>query len=168
MAPVLRGDHDVTGESEGKVVIVDTVTGEKLLSLGGHDGDATSVLVTADGTRILPGGEDSTVRVWDAETGAAVGEPLRGHDGWALSVAVTVDGTRIMSGSATMAQCGCGTRKAACRVPDPHRAAISARHKLRPVPCDRYCAGNAVASQLLAYRQSVYRVPNPYRSVRTA
>jgi WD40 repeat protein len=38
------------------------------------------------------------VQVWDAETGAAVGEPLRGHDGWLLSVAVTADGTRIVSG----------------------------------------------------------------------
>jgi WD40 repeat protein len=59
----------VAGMSEGKVVIVDTVTGEKLLSLGGHDGDATLVLVTADGTRIMSGweGDDGTVRVWDAE-----------------------------------------------------------------------------------------------------
>jgi WD40 repeat protein len=57
-----------------------------------------SVAVTAGGTQIVSGGLEGTVRVWNAETGAAVGEPLRGHDGWVWSVAVTADGTRIVSG----------------------------------------------------------------------
>ena len=44
--------------------------------------------------------QDGTVRVWDAESGSAVGEPLRGHEGIVLGVAVSADGRIAVSGSA--------------------------------------------------------------------
>jgi WD40 repeat protein len=31
-----------------------------------------------------PDPHDNTIRIWDAETGAAVGEPLVGHNGWCV------------------------------------------------------------------------------------
>jgi WD40 repeat protein len=40
-----------------------------------------------------------TVRVWDAETGKQLGEPLRGHGKWVASVSFSSDGTRVASGS---------------------------------------------------------------------
>ncbi|KAG2756282.1 hypothetical protein P692DRAFT_201700359, partial [Suillus brevipes Sb2] len=40
-----------------------------------------------------------TVRLWDAATGQALGEPLEGHTDEVLSVAFSPDGTRIASGS---------------------------------------------------------------------
>jgi WD40 repeat protein len=40
-----------------------------------------------------------TIRIWDAETGAAVGQPLVGHNGSVTSVACSPDGRRIISGS---------------------------------------------------------------------
>ncbi|KAG2073283.1 hypothetical protein BDR04DRAFT_948155, partial [Suillus decipiens] len=40
-----------------------------------------------------------TVRLWDAGTGEAVGEPLRGHTSLVLSVSFSPDGTRIVTGS---------------------------------------------------------------------
>ncbi|KAG8769671.1 hypothetical protein FRC20_006954, partial [Serendipita sp. 405] len=40
-----------------------------------------------------------TIRMWDAGTGAAVGEPLEGHTHWISSVAYSPDGRRIISGS---------------------------------------------------------------------
>ncbi|KIM28375.1 hypothetical protein M408DRAFT_23765, partial [Serendipita vermifera MAFF 305830] len=40
-----------------------------------------------------------TVRVWDAETGQAVGAPFQGHSDPVTSVAFSPDGKRIVSGS---------------------------------------------------------------------
>ena len=44
--------------------------------------------------------EDLTTRVWDAETGAPVGEPLMGHDDVVTSAAFSSDGKRIVTASA--------------------------------------------------------------------
>jgi WD40 repeat protein len=53
-----------------------------------------------DGTRIASGGLDTTVRLWDAETGKPIGDPLSGHMDAVSSVAFSPDGKRIVSGSA--------------------------------------------------------------------
>ena len=57
-----------------------------------------SAAFTLQGTRVATGGADNTVRIWDAETGESVGEPLQGHEDWVRSVAFSPDGTRIVSG----------------------------------------------------------------------
>ena len=40
-----------------------------------------------------------TIRIWDAEIGAVIGEPLNGHTGVVWSVAYSPDGRHIISGS---------------------------------------------------------------------
>jgi WD40 repeat protein len=47
----------------------------------GMVGSVKSVAYSPDGQYIISGSSDRTIRIWDAETGAAVGEPLKGH-GW--------------------------------------------------------------------------------------
>ncbi len=42
---------------------------------------------------------DMTIRIWDAETGAAVGNPLEGHTDMVESVTYSLDGRHIISGS---------------------------------------------------------------------
>ena len=51
------------------------------------------------GKRIVSGGGDKTVRVWDADTGQPIGPPLTGHTDSVSSVAFSPDGNRIVSGS---------------------------------------------------------------------
>ena len=58
-----------------------------------------SVALSPDGTRIVSGGEDGVIRVWDAATGQPVGSSLTGQSGAVLSVAFSPDGHRIFSGS---------------------------------------------------------------------
>jgi len=55
-------------------------------------------VITSDGTRIISGSRDQTVRVWDAETGSNL-LTLCGHSGDVKSVTVSHNETQIISGS---------------------------------------------------------------------
>ncbi|CAG7855249.1 SubName: Full=Related to WD40-repeat protein (Notchless protein) {ECO:0000313/EMBL:CCA71457.1} [Serendipita indica DSM 11827] len=68
-------------------------------TLLGHQGSVTAVSFSPDGTRIVSGSLDRTIRQWDAETGQPLGEPLQGHEYSVNAVAFSPDGTRIVSGS---------------------------------------------------------------------
>ncbi|KAF5373835.1 hypothetical protein D9758_000999 [Tetrapyrgos nigripes] len=57
------------------------------------------ISISSDGGRIVSGSDDRTVRIWDAQTGTAIGEPLQGHEDQVRSVAFSPDGARIVSGS---------------------------------------------------------------------
>ncbi|KAF5319337.1 hypothetical protein D9619_008898 [Psilocybe cf. subviscida] len=57
-----------------------------------------SVAFSSDGTHIVSGLLDRSVRVWDASTGAQL-QVLNGHSGTVNSVAFSSDGTHIVSGS---------------------------------------------------------------------
>ena len=59
-----------------------------------------SIAYSPDGQCIVSGSTDKNVRIWDAETGAAVGNPLEGHTDAVWSVAHSPDGRYIISGSA--------------------------------------------------------------------
>jgi len=67
--------------------------------LHGHTGWVSSVAFSPDGTQIVSGSEDSTIRVWDAKTGQLALSPLHGHTSWVSSVTFSPDGTHIVSGS---------------------------------------------------------------------
>ena len=65
----------------------------------GHISFVTSAAFSPNGTRIVSGSHDNTVRVWDADRGVQIGSPLQGHTDLVRSVAFSPDGTRIVSGS---------------------------------------------------------------------
>ena len=72
--------------------------GAPLPPLLGHTSYVNSVAVTPDGSTIISGSSDNTVRVWAASTGEEL-QKLEGHTSYVYSVAVTPDGSKIISGS---------------------------------------------------------------------
>src|SRR5258708_72239 len=68
----------------------------------GHDGPVTCVHYSPNGKYIISGSIDKTIRVWDAEIGAPVGEPLMGHTDSVRSLAYSPDGRHFISGSKDM------------------------------------------------------------------
>jgi WD40 repeat protein len=56
----------------------------------------TSVAFSADGSRLVSGSNDKTLRLWDVLGGKRIGAPLIGHQGLVLSVAIV--GNEIVSG----------------------------------------------------------------------
>jgi tricorn protease-like protein len=57
-----------------------------------------SVAVTPDGSKIVSGSKDNTIKIWDLGTGQCL-RTLTGHTDIVWSVALTPDGTKIVSGS---------------------------------------------------------------------
>jgi WD40 repeat protein len=64
----------------------------------GHTGPVGAVAFSPDGKRVLTGSWDSTARLWDAATGAAVAT-LEGHTDAVNPVAFSPDGKRVLTGS---------------------------------------------------------------------
>jgi hypothetical protein len=63
-----------------------------------HGGPVGGAIYSPDGKRILSWSWDNTLRLWDAATGAAIGEPLR-HEGPVNGAVYSPDGKRILSWS---------------------------------------------------------------------
>src|SRR5258706_240816 len=72
---------------------------EPPLEWAGHARCVRSASYSPNGASVVTGSDDHTIRIWDAESGVAVGEPLKGHAGGVKSVAYSPDGRHIISGS---------------------------------------------------------------------
>jgi WD40 repeat protein len=72
--------------------------GSEVRSLVGHKGAVTSVAYSPDGSCILSGGEDGTVKLWETGTGREL-RTFTGHKARVTSVAFSPDGSMAVSGS---------------------------------------------------------------------
>ncbi len=66
------GKRIVVACDNGLVQVFASDSGEKLLTLKGHDGDVNVANFNSDGTRIITGSDDRTARIWDAATGGEI------------------------------------------------------------------------------------------------
>ena len=71
--------------------------GPGIMPYAGHTGPVRSVAYAPDGATLATGGDDGTVRIWDARTGDQQRQ-LAGHTGPVLSVAYAPDGATLATG----------------------------------------------------------------------
>ncbi|NDD57575.1 MAG: hypothetical protein EBZ44_07715, partial [Verrucomicrobia bacterium] len=69
-----------------------------LMALIGHRSSVYSVSFSPDGTKIVSGSGDKSIRIWDATSGTQIHQ-LDGHSSDVRSVSFSPDGTKIVSGS---------------------------------------------------------------------
>ena len=70
----------VVGTGDGQLRVVDTATGEELVSVPGHSEPARCVALSRDGSQIASGSWDRSWKLWDATTGEKIFS-VQGHDG---------------------------------------------------------------------------------------
>ena len=101
----------VSGSSDKTIRIWNMETGQQVgKPLIGHTAVVYSVAISpykvdengggSAARYIVSGSGDSTIRIWNMETGQQVGEPLTGHTAYVFSVAISPDGRYLVSGSA--------------------------------------------------------------------
>jgi len=73
--------------------------GDSLIrTMKGHSSSVNAVVVTPDGQRVISGSDDTTIKVWNLETGEHI-RTMEGHNGSVNSLTVTPDGLHVISGS---------------------------------------------------------------------
>ena len=101
--PIDGTDTPNGGGNSGTVVggggtEIDYTNFQCLKTLEGHSNSLNSVAYSPDGTKIISGSGDKTIKIWNANTGQCL-QTLEGHSGSVYSVAYSPDGTKIISGS---------------------------------------------------------------------
>ena len=91
-------DRIATGLESGNIITLDAITGVCTSILSGHAGVVTSLAFSPDGTSLISGSYDTTINLWDIQTGGVV-KTFHGHTDSVLSVSISVDNTTIASGS---------------------------------------------------------------------
>ena len=80
------------------IIFFGALTGSQTAVLSGHTGPVKSLAFSLDGTFLVSGSSDGTVKLWDVQTGRAI-KTLYGHKKAVTSVSISVDNTMIASGS---------------------------------------------------------------------
>jgi len=91
-------DTIAIGSESGYIMILNVITGTKIAVLSGHIGLARCFTFSPDGTMLVSGSNDKTIKLWDMQTGGVV-KTFQGHTDVVYSVSISPNCTTIASGS---------------------------------------------------------------------
>jgi len=80
------------------ITTLDAVTGSGIAVLSGHPDQVLSLTFSIDGTSLVSGSYDKTIKLWDMQTGGVV-RTFQGHTALIHSVSISPNCTTIASGS---------------------------------------------------------------------
>ena len=86
------------GLKSGDIITLDGITGTQTAILSGHADPVRSLAYLPDGSSLVSGSTDMTIKLWDVQTGGVV-KTLHGHTHYVTSVSISSDCTMIASGS---------------------------------------------------------------------
>ena len=92
------------GLRSGNIITLDGVTGIQTANFSRHNDYVRSIAFSPNGTLLVSGSDDETIRLWDVQTGG-VAKIFYGHTSCVLSVSISADCTIIASGSADKTIC---------------------------------------------------------------
>ena len=91
-------DTIAVGLGSGKIITLDGITGIQTAVLSGHFEAVGSLAFMPDGSSLVSGSNDKTIKLWDMQTGGVV-KTFHGHTDRVISVSISADCTMIASGS---------------------------------------------------------------------
>ena len=85
------------GSRFGDIIILNATTGSQSAILSEHKLAVTCIAFSSDGTSLVSGSNDQTIKLWDIQTGGII-KTFFGHKCSVLSVSISADSTTIASG----------------------------------------------------------------------
>jgi WD40 repeat protein len=91
-------DTIAVGSASGDVITLDGNTGSQVAVLSEHTDWVRCVTFSSDGTLLVSGSDDKTLKLWDIQTGGVI-KTFHGHTNRVYSVSISFNHTTIASGS---------------------------------------------------------------------
>jgi WD40 repeat protein len=93
------GDLITSGTAFGAIQVWAASNLSNIATIGGDHGQVTSIAFSSDGSQIVSGSEDGTVRIRSVASSEEQLAPIPGHDACVNQVVFSCDGSRLVSGS---------------------------------------------------------------------
>ena len=91
-------DTIAVGCYRGSITLLDKITGSQTAALSEHTDGVWCLTFSTDGTSLISGSSDKTIKLWDVQTGGVV-KTFHGHTSSVCSVSMSGNGIMIASGS---------------------------------------------------------------------